>query len=214
MVRMIHLGISTTKSAKSKSEKCLMKNLAIISICALAVAPIQGQTDCCNGSSPQKRIIRDVETHDSITAKTRGRLNPISELVSVDVPEEARASKAVKPVSLIARSEILNRGNVATLVPKRAVLHVPADLRGTLGLPDNPRLVSWPEFLAQNRAWIRTIEVSRAQAEGQSPLDESVVEMFKDCRQVVVATYQTGPISVLPFVDPEPAAETANVEEP
>lgn len=168
------------------------------------------------GEATQKRprlnVFRDAATHDSIVENRKVRPNPISELAQVAVPEEAKASETYKPQSLLARSEVIKRGNTATLVPKRAVLHVPADLRGVIGMPENPQLVNWGEFFAQNRSWIRTVEVTRNQAEGGAPLSEELIKSFEDCRQVVVATFQTGPISVLPYVEPEEPTETANVE--
>jgi len=190
-----------------------MKNLLILFAASAVVLPLHAQSDCCGGTDPS-RVFRDAATHDSLVEAGKGRGNPIGELAQQNVPEEVKQSTPYKPTSLIARSEILKRGSTATLVPKRAVLHVPSDLRGVLGLPENPNLVNWPDFLLQNRAWIRTVEVTRAQAEGMAPLSEEMLESFKECRQVVVATYQTGPISVLPYVDPEEQAETANVEEP
>ncbi|MBK1827666.1 hypothetical protein [Haloferula rosea] len=192
-----------------------MKTIQILFGCSALIVPVGAQDGCCGDQAPPRAVIRDAATHDSIVEAGRGRaVNPIGQLATANIPEEVKSSKPFKPESLIARSEVLKRGNTATLVPKRAVLHLPADLRGVMGLPENPQLVNWPDFLMQNRAWIRTVEVTRAQAEGQAPLSEAMLESFKDCRQVVVATYQTGPISVLPYVAPEEPAETANVEEP
>lgn len=191
-----------------------MKNSVILLSCALSVGSLYAQSGCCGESAPGRAVIRDAATHDSIVDSGRGRVNPIGQLAEQNIPEEMKASVPFKPTSLIARSEILKRGNTATLVPKRAVLHVPSSLRGVLGMPENPSLINWPDFLIQNRAWIRTVEVSRAQAEGLAPLSEVMLESFEECRQVVVATYQSGPISVLPYVEPEESSETANVEEP
>lgn len=195
-----------------------MKRLFPILIVASQLLPVSAQLLPQRGGEaaqrPRPNVFRDAATHDTIVENRKVRPNPISELASVEVPEEAKAAKAYKPQSLLARSEVIKRGNVATLVPKRAVLHVPADLRGVLGMPESPQLINWAEFFLQNRSWIRTVEVTRNQAEGGEPLSEELIKSFEDCRQLVVATYQTGPISVLPYVEPEEPTETANVEAP
>jgi hypothetical protein len=46
------------------------------------------------------------------------------------------------------------------------------------------------------------VEVTREQSEGNSPIDEDVLSSFKQRTKVVVATYQGGPISILPSKNP------------
>ena len=165
---------------------------------------------CCGSGIPDNAVFRDAATHSTLTVRETPGKNPIRELRSATPPEDAMNSKAYVPQSIIGRSEVIHRGKVATLVPKRAVLHLPEGLRGSTGLPEGARLVSWAEFYRANRNWIRTFEVSRAQAEGETPLAEEAVESFKESPHLIVATYQTGPISVMPLREEESsnAAET------
>ncbi|GAA5480207.1 hypothetical protein Hhel01_03731 [Haloferula helveola] len=131
----------------------------------------------------------------------------------VVMPEEVKVSEAPKPESILARSEVLYRGNIATLIPKRAVLHLPSGLRGALARPaegQGVKFVQWSQFYAANRSWIRTVEVTRAQAEGMEAMPEETVEKFKESREMIVATYQTGPISVMPVKEPEAATATTD----
>jgi len=106
--------------------------------------------------------------------------------------------------SIISQSEILHDGQHWTLVPKGAVLHVPAQMRPRVGLKPIGTLLSWIDFLTANRAWIATEEVSYDQACGKKPLPEARVEYWKNQTSVIVAVYQGGPISVKQ-VEPAPA---------
>lgn len=169
--------------------------------------------DCC-GNSNAGPVFRDAATHKSLAARGQAQENPIASLPSIQPPEEAMNSKAYKPESIIARSEVIHRGRMATLVPKRAVLHLPDDLRGAVGLPQGVQLISWAQFYKLNRNWIRTLEVTRAQAEGDAPLSEEVVESFKESRHLIVATYQTGPISVMPLKEEAEAPEISDNSKP
>ncbi|BCX49094.1 hypothetical protein HAHE_30020 [Haloferula helveola] len=171
------------------------------------------QERCCQPGSNTPRVFRDAATHDTIVGNARPRPNPISSMRRVVMPEEVKVSEAPKPESILARSEVLYRGNIATLIPKRAVLHLPSGLRGALARPaegQGVKFVQWSQFYAANRSWIRTVEVTRAQAEGMEAMPEETVEKFKESREMIVATYQTGPISVMPVKEPEAATATTD----
>lgn len=83
------------------------------------------------------------------------------------------------------------------------MLHVPKSLAGRLGMQEGSQIGSWTEFLNANRGWIRTVAVTRVQAEGNEPMPEAVLKSFVKEQRVVIATYQEGPISVLPLKVPE-----------
>lgn len=146
------------------------------------------------------REFRDAATHETLSEVAKKLpADPMSEARKVSVSVEAEGSQVYRPQGIIARSDILNRSGFCVLVPKRAVLHLPDQYQGSLGLNPGTKIVHWQEFFANNRSWIRTLEVTRNQAEGLEPLSEDVVKRFTGCDQVVVATYQGGPISVLPL---------------
>ena len=107
-----------------------------------------------------------------------------------------------QPQDLVASSDILCVGGFATLVPKRAVMCVPKNLADRMKFQPGSRIVGWAEFYAQNRGWITTVEVSRVQAEGNSSISEEISKRISKSTNLVVATYQGGPISVLPLKIP------------
>jgi hypothetical protein len=146
--------------------------------------------------------MRDAATPEDLSLAYRkaGQADPMKVFKPVEV--------AVAPVetpkrSMIADSDILCFNGDATLVPKRAVLSVPKNVAGRLEYVKGSRLKSWAAFYAINRGWITTVEVSRNQAEGNDPIPEKTREMMQKSGNLVVATYQGGPISVLPPAKPE-----------
>ena len=113
-----------------------------------------------------------------------------------------------RPQSLIARSEFISFRGMTSLVPKRAVLHVPKDMAERLGMKEGHQIGSWTDFLNANRAWIRTVPVTRVQAEGREPMPEATLKSFEKETRLVIATYQEGPISIMPLkVPPAPDAK-------
>jgi hypothetical protein len=135
--------------------------------------------------------------------------SPFAELHKQEQADQKEAN-VVRPgeESIIKQSEILHDGTHWTMVPKNAVLHVPAQMRPRVGTKPLGTLLSWSDFLIANRGWITTEEVSFDQAAGHKPLPEARVEFWKNQTSVIVATYQGGPISVKRT---EPAATTPAV---
>jgi hypothetical protein len=117
------------------------------------------------------------------------------------------------PQDLLSQSDFLCLGDVATLVPKRAILQVPEAYASRLKIPPGAHIVGWADFYAANRGWITTIEITRVQAEGKEPIAEATRQMMNKCSNVIVATYQGGPISLLPAKAPPPA-KSPTVEKP
>jgi len=154
-------------------------------------------------AEPVRRVVmRQAPTHDEIVEFSRKAKEetPAPVFTPAEGPDPSVANKLG---DLIARSDVLCFQGRATLVPKRAVLHVPKSLSGRMGMQDGSQLGSWTEFLNANRAWIRTVAVTRVQAEGNEPMPEAVLKSFDKEQRVVIATYQEGPISVLPLKVPE-----------
>lgn len=147
--------------------------------------------------------MRDATTHEQLAARQRGvqQADPMLALEPATGPDPAKADRVP---DLISQSDIVCFGGRATLVPKRAILHVPANLAERLKFLPSAKIQHWAEFYAENRGWITTVEVSRVQAEGNQPMDEAISKRVADSPSLVVATYQGGPISVLPLKAPPP----------
>ena len=99
--------------------------------------------------------------------------------------------------SIIKQSMILHDGINWTLVPKGAVIFLPDAMKSRVDVKPAGTLLGWTAFLAKNQAWITTNDVSFEQATGKKPLQPERVAFWAKQDKVVVATHQSGPISVL-----------------
>jgi hypothetical protein len=154
-------------------------------------------------------VMRDAVTHDALAQKLRmaAHHDPIRNLGPAIGKTDEDPAKRVNDRDLIKESTVLHYRGFLTLVPKRAVVHMPANLEDRMKIGEKVQVQSWADFFKGNRGWIRTLEVTRDQAMGLAPLDEATVTALRESTQVVVATFKGGPISVMPYVAPEP--ETA-----
>jgi hypothetical protein len=153
-------------------------------------------------------IMRDAATHEQLAQAQRqaGQSEPKKILT---VPKGEDPSVVNRPQDLLSQSDILCLNGMATLVPKRAILQIPEACSARLKIEPGAKIVSWAEFYAANRGWITTIEISRTQAEGNEPIAEDTQTMMTKCRNLIVATFQGGPISLLPAKPPAEPAATA-----
>ena len=113
-------------------------------------------------------------------------------------------TKPNRPQDLLSQSDILCFDGLATLVPKHAIMQIPETCAERLKIQPGAKIVGWADFFAANRGWITTIEISRVQAEGNEPVAEDTRKMMTQCRNLIVATYLGGPISLLPPKVPPP----------
>jgi hypothetical protein len=154
--------------------------------------------------------MRDAATHDELTMAHRraAQQDPMRDMQPAKGEDPSVANQ---PKDILSRSEIICFNGTAALVPKRAILHVPAAMQGRLKFLPGSTLVTWKEFLTLHRGWISTVEVSRQQAEGNEALKEEISTRISKSSNLVVATYMGGPISVLPLKVPA-ETETSQTE--
>jgi hypothetical protein len=112
---------------------------------------------------------------------------PTAEVVTVKRPSDQ---------SIVKQSTILHDGKNWTLVPTGAVIFLPQAMQSRVNAKPVGTLLPFPEFLAQNRAWLTTNEVSFDQASGTEGLPEERVRFWSKQDKVVIAIHQSGPISV------------------
>lgn len=145
--------------------------------------------------------MRDSATHEQLALQYRqvSQEDPTRKLALAKGPDPSTANPMK---SLIGDSEVLCFNGMVTLVPKRAVLQIPQNLAERLKYQPGAKLLSWAQFYALNRGWITTVEVSRIQAAGTSPMSEVTQKQISKSANLIVATYQAGPISVLPLKVP------------
>lgn len=127
-------------------------------------------------------------------------------------PAEDGEKNIVRPreESILAQSTILSDGTCWTLVPKGAVLHLPATHKARVDSKPLGSLLPWADFLARNFAWLGTCELSLDQAAGKQPLAAGLSDNWTKLGKVVVAVHLAGPVSVKPAAPASEATPTAS----
>jgi hypothetical protein len=147
---------------------------------------------------------------DRITPEEIAARQKSAPAVALVQPVAGAEAKVARPgeQSLIKQSDILSDGNNWTLVPKGAVLHIPAALSNRVGAKPVGTLLSWIDFLTVNRGWLFTEEVTFDQAAGKTPIPPSRHDFWKKNGKVIVAVHLGGPISVRT----EPTTPVASIQ--
>lgn len=178
-----------------------MKHTLIITV--LLVAAVQAQQG--------EPVFRDAATNEQLTEQYRSvRLeNPMKDFPA-DKGEDPSVVNHVG--NLLDNSELLTFNGQTTLVPKNALVLVPAKLKARVNKHQpGCEIVSWLDFYTVNRGWISTVEVTFAQARGDEAVSPEILENLGKSGNLIVAVLKSGPISVMP-PKPETPIQTASQE--
>lgn len=181
----------------------------VVSLAGLLPAYAEPEAGKVEGKD-QKPAYRDAQTHDQIVKKLSetNQKNPFAKLSKSEGEDPSLKNR---PENLITSSDIISYNGNTTLVPKHAIIQIPEKYKSRINnhVKGN-KIISWMDFYALNRGWITTVEVSKEQAEGRKPLAEDVSESFKKNSNMIIATYSTGPISLLPLKEPKETPQKTN----
>jgi hypothetical protein len=132
-----------------------------------------------------------------ITPEALAKLQKSSPMTSLQQPAKDEAA-VIRPgeQSIVKQSSILHDGTNWTLVPRGAVIFVPAAQKARVDVKPVGNLLAWADFLVKNRAWITTTDISFDQAAGNEPMPAERGAFWARQDKVVVAVHQNGPISV------------------
>jgi hypothetical protein len=139
-----------------------------------------------------------------VTAETLARLQEKDPMIRLVKPAEAIEVRRPSATSPVLDSTILNDGTHWTMVPKGAVVHLPATHQARVDAKPVGSLLSWQEFSERNKRWIETTEVSFEQAAGVEEIPSAT--KWPESGKVVIASHQLGPISVR-IASPETTAK-------
>jgi hypothetical protein len=175
----------------------IIRSTALVCLAAASMCAAQNAT-------PQKMVMREAATHEQLAARLHNieAEDPMKKLKPAEGPDPA----ASLPKDIIGRSDVLCFGGLATLVPKQAILFTPSNYADRVGIQPGARVVGWSDFYAANRGWIITQDITMAQAEGKEPLPEKIAEKLTKGTNLIIATFQGGPISK---IAPPPAQDAA-----
>lgn len=156
-------------------------------------------TTFVHAEEAKKPVFRDVATHESLTAKLR-EMNANDPMEALVKSEGADPSKQNQPLNLIDSSDLISFNGLTTLVPKRAIMQIPAIYKDRINnhVPGN-RVVGWLDFYTANRGWITLVEITRSQAGGNEDLDEALAKQLSKSKNMIVCVLDSGPISYMPY---------------
>ncbi|MEX1115406.1 MAG: hypothetical protein WEB53_09150 [Akkermansiaceae bacterium] len=152
-------------------------------------------------------VIRDAPTNEDMNLQLRKAQAESSKRPVADTIVSQDVSKMAKSDNLLERSIVLSFRGAAALIPKGAIIEYSEKYKDRLKKSPGDRLGDFSEFVAANRGWLSTYEVSFVQAQGKVPLDENARAQMKKNGNVVVATFRGNPIEVLP---PVPSVEVTS----
>jgi hypothetical protein len=140
-----------------------------------------------------------------ITPQALARLQQATPMANLEKPTEGDAVVVRQEgQSILKQSMILHDGKNWTIIPKGSVVFLPAVLRERVDAKPAGNLLTFSEFLVQNRNWITTTEVTFDQAAGTEPLPVERVQFWSKQDKLVIAVHQSGPISVIVASKPQP----------
>ncbi len=149
---------------------------------------------------PEKINIRDAPTNESMIIQLRKAHAESSQKPATAGVESQDASKMGKPDDLLEHSIVLSYRGAAALVPKGAIIVYSEKYKSRLQRSPGDKLGEFIDFVAENRSWLSTHEVSFLQAQGKVPLDAKAKAQMTKAGNVVVATFRGNPIQILPPV--------------
>jgi hypothetical protein len=128
-----------------------------------------------------------------VTPATLARLqakDPSIRLVNPEERPDGQSRVVIKECS------ILHDGKNWTVVPNGALVHVPATMKDRLNAKPVGNLLKWTDFLARNRQWISSREVTFDQAVGNKEFESIAFKSGESADKIVVAVFGEGPVSV------------------
>ena len=148
------------------------------------------------GEESATTVLRMRPTHEELEnrrAEAARKEKPLDWMEAEPAMAKPRKRKAA---SLVERSTVIGYDGYWTIVPKGAVLYIPASLKPRVGGKPSGRLLTWEDFFARNRGWMARQAVDISHARGEEELPEDVITHFRKGSQIVVATCHNGPISM------------------
>lgn len=182
-------------------KRVFASTLVILPLFVALTTLADSPSDTSRKASPMRDTVKHSELSRSLRMAQQN--DPMRNLGPAMGDTEKDPAKNLAGRDLIKESIILCFRGDLTLVPKNSVLYMPPQLESRFQAADGAAIKTWQDFYRANRGWIRTIEVSQDQAMGRAPLPKDTEATFASSTSVIVATYNGGPISVNPYVEPE-----------
>ncbi|MBC7980491.1 MAG: hypothetical protein H7Y36_08015 [Armatimonadetes bacterium] len=144
-------------------------------------------------------VFRDAATNEKLMEEYR-KVRLVDPMKAAFPESKGEDPSVVNRVgNLLENSDVISFNGQTTLVPKNALVFIPAKFSDRINKhPQGAEVVGWLDFFSHNQGWISTVEVSFAQARGDEPVDPEVLQLKGKSGNLIVAVLKSGPISVMP----------------
>lgn len=159
-----------------------MKTLRVLSL--LSLFPIASAVANPSQGQPGKLATTRAELAERL--KTQG-----ANASAVAAPEEQQPRW-----DLSQHAEFITFNGDSTLVPKKAILHLPEKYAGNVVQAAKGKVISWLDFASKYPALVTPIEVTLENASAQTPVDPALIEAVSKSGRIGVAVLSRSPISV------------------
>lgn len=179
--------------------------LAAIALACSGLSPLFG------GETGEALGIKAPPTEAELLERMAARSNPLASYRDVEMLDRSSIKPREAPLALeglLQRSTVISFNGHWTIVPKGAVLVVPNFYKGRVAVRPEGTLLPWNEFYARNLGWLHLQKVTMANARGEAPLSDEVLEAYQQTGRVVVAVLHQGPISMVRPAPPKEESPT------
>ena len=156
--------------------------------------------------------MREAPTKEEVLERKAKAPAPFAANTVTAVPD-GQAERPVARPSLAGSALLLNDGRQWTMLPPRAVLRFPEEIKSHIRQGKVGNLVSWEQFQNANRAWILSVPMTEAHLTGKQPITEEQKKKWAETRQMLVGTYAGNPVA-LPLAPSSPVAVEATASNP
>jgi len=116
--------------------------------------------------------------------------------MSVRVAAEGIARIGIASIDINKITDVLSSNGDSTVIPKRCVLHLPTGLENKIARKPNHKYAKFSEFCRKNQGWIFKMEITLAEARGDTVINKEKLNRATKLGKVVLAVHNGHPIAV------------------
>lgn len=128
-----------------------------------------------------------------------------------DVAAEGSMRGGVVSIDINKITDVLSSEGYSTVIPKRCVLHLPNGLENKIARKPNQKYAKFSEFYKKNQIWIFKMEVTMAEARGDTVINKEKLNRVTKLGKVVLAVHKGHPIAVRTPMKPANDAQIVEI---
>ncbi|PQJ27969.1 hypothetical protein BSZ32_05275 [Rubritalea profundi] len=131
--------------------------------------------------------------------------------LSDGVSAEGLSRRGIVSIDINKITDVLSSNGDSTVIPKRCVLHLPAGLENKIARKPNQKYAKFSEFYRKNQTWIFKMEITMAEARGDTLINIEKLNRATKLGKVVLAVHNGHPIAVRTPMKPANDAQIVEI---